>query len=100
MIRRRRRKTFVGETREMAISSQESSNAYSDLPLWTSTPVDIEVKKKTPFEDHSTASLPSPPGTTRQEANRSRPSLHSNPENSGDEGMMVVISVSVTKQNS
>ena len=81
----------------MANSVKESSNVYSEPPLWTSTPVDIEVKKKT---DHSTASLPSPPGTTRQEANRSRPSLHSNPENSGDEGMMVVISVSVAKQKS
>ena len=84
----------------MANSVKENSNVYSEPPLWTSTPVDIEVKKKTPFKDHSTASLPSPPGTTRQEANRSRPSLHSNPENSGDEGMMVVISVSVAKQKS
>ena len=81
----------------MANSAQESSNLYSELPLWASTPVDIEVKEKTPFGN---AAIPFPPGT-RQEAmaNRSRPPLHSNPEeNNGRAGMKVDISVSVKKQ--
>ena len=79
----------------MANSAQESSNVYSELPLWASTPVDVGVKEKTPFGN---AALPFPPGT-RQEANRSRPPLHSNPEeNNGRAGMKVDISVSVKKQ--